>query len=284
MENSVIFYLDSSDAAKARLNVSPDFAYCLLSRVPTDTQLDAGMNSQEDVFRQMLRFLQTPESISFVFVDRRLYRYLMSIAALFRLQGRQEGMRIFVEASSQIYDSLEGDFLNRLLTNPDVSMVEYLLNEIRLFIIARYEEKALDIVPSIRELNSILYDNESESVIRSFQQSDENIIPFSLSSRKEQLVRLINPSDVIRVCNQDSMIRTLSQNQLNVVEPQTFMHANDLCLTISNAFSDYLLKGMDDEENKSTYRRIWTFILKTHSSCYLSPRAYELARQALLSN
>lgn len=283
MSNTVL-YLDSSDALSAGFETSSDYAYCFMARMPllSEEDLAAEPSSDDSINMFLSKYLYEKDAVSLVITDILYYRFILSVSSLFSVQGQQDVAGLIITSAQVVYESMSRDDVLSLLDTPNVSSIEKLLDLIQVTAEAQDEILSIKLKAKAREIQIGLYGTDSESIIKNFPKDSSRVISFSLMTSRQEFSRLPSGAREILTCHYNTQISSLLKEE-NIIEsePRYFKPMNDFCLAICTIFSAILIQGDEDKELDDVYKRIWSFILKTRSSCFLPNQAYNKTRTLL---
>lgn len=283
--NNVILYLDSKDAAANGLECSADYAYCVLVRTPAHSidELLSRDTSDTGINAVLFRYIQDAESVSFILVDILYYRFIMSLVMLLSLRDKPEAMSLLIRVLDPVYDSMAREDVTTLLETPDINSIEKVLELIYEGIKAQDEDFSVMFCSKILEIRNELLGPSSEDIVASFYTDTSRVIPFSLSAGKREIEKIVGDDTFITTCNEGSAIFSHLQAMTPIIgDLEVFKSLNHFCTMVCSVFSEIFVKGEQNDLLDDTYKSIWTFIIKTRSSCFVPQKAYEKARRLLL--
>lgn len=283
MTSNTQFYFDSSDAQSMGLSVSNDYDFLFIASLPFPLEEGLEESKSLDMQNDMMRLIRQSDSAGLVITDNLYYRFLLSVTMAFSMSGHAEVSSLLLSSAEQVFESLKRDDVRLLLNNPDASKVEETLGKIVIAASAQNEELAIQISAKYKNILNALWGETPDAVLSNFPKSEKMVIPFSLHANRSKFSEVIKDGEILTVANEMSAIKNIFPDiTISVGDEGLFKSAFQFCDSVCTIFSALFVDGVESEELDETYKRIWSFILRTHSSCFVPKSAFEKARAVLL--
>ena len=284
MTNNKLFYLDSNDAKSIGFDVSRDYAFFFLANLPVKSELECRADGRPILWEdEMAKLIRQSESVGFVITDILYYRFLLSISLLFSIGGQPDVLALLMTSAEQIFGTMQREDVWDLLDYPDLVKVESVIDDIITAAKAQNEVVAIPLSLKWRTIRMGLYGGDSDNVLAGFPKSDKLVVPFSLHANKKKLDDIVTSSQTISIVNRASSILSEYSN-LDIMDgnEDVFKSIFVFCNSICTIFSALFVDGIVNDEINDAYKRIWTFLLRTKSSCFVPKSAFDKARELLL--
>lgn len=283
--NNMFLYFDSADAQSIGWESSKNYELFFFANIPNCDKEDFMTDTDEkkEWDSEMIKLFQKPNIVSFVITDILYCRFLLSISALFSITENKELLSLLLSSAERVFESKDRAEVLKLISSPDPLMVEELLHEVVSASIAQDEMLAIGLSKRFNIIRDRLYGDDADSLLSSFEMSERMVAPFILRTSKKQIEDVIREGEVITVCNDASAIHSVFPTLVLEKEDERLFKS---ILTFSDAicsvFHALFVEGQKSEKLDDAYKKIWTLVLKTNSSCYVPQSAYDKAREVLL--
>ncbi len=283
MTNNTPLYLDSIDAQSLGVTVSRDYSFVFLANNSNMPSMNVSNHQGQSLGDELARLILHPDSICFVITDILFYRFLLSVNMMFSIYGASEVSSLLISSSEKVFESMPRDEVWKLLDRPNVDLVESVLDEIVSEAKAEDDINAIPLLSKLRTIHTRLYGGNSDSVLSGFSKSASLVIPFSLYTNRAKINKVIGDAQKLAVINEKSLILKDHSDKIIVKgEVDEFESIYRFCDSICTVLKALFVDGMKDGNNDELYRRIWAFLLRTKSSCFLPTSAIDRAKELLL--
>lgn len=283
MMNNKLLYFDSADAKSLGLTVSNDYAFNFIANIPWDEGFDSrqgGGGLQED---ELLKMIRQSESVGLFITDILFYRFLLSITSSFSISKQSDLLGLLVSSSERVFDSLDRTDVWRLMNHPDVAAVESVFKEIIDSAQAENEMTAIPLISKWRTIHTFLYSGEADIILSNFTKNSRMVDTFPLRTNQKKLEEVIRGNSEIVIANDNSPILQVVPGIAAIRGgEEVFNPLFRFCDSICTVFSAIFVQGEESEELDDAYRRIWTFLLRSKSSCFVPKSVINKAKEVLL--
>ncbi len=283
MMNNKLFYFDSADAKSLDLTVSNDYAFSFIANLPLDDDVNSLPGADESLEDKLTRLIRQSDSVGIFITDILFYRFLLSVTLSFSLSKQPEVSALLVSSSERIFDSMDRTAVWNLMNHPEIGTVESVFGEIVSAAQAENEIVAIPLFSKWRSIRAGLYSGDSINVLSGFSKTARMVSTFPLRVNKPKLEDVIKGSSEIIIANERSAILDFFPGITAIRgEQDVFNSLFKFCESICTIFSAIFIDGKKSEDLDDAYRRIWTFLLRSKSSCFVPSSVIKKAKEVLL--